>query len=795
MSYKRASIVGGVIAAAVLAWMFAGFLSADVRLAKFDLAQLLPGMRQHAVEAYGSGEVPLWQPRVDCGTPYLADPLNQTLYPGLAIFAAAEVHQGLKLFALLHLLLAALALSLLARDAGATPAGAWIGGVLLMVAGPVLGQFHNHIWMAGLPWFLIGVLGVRRLVARRGGGFPAALLVAVSIGLLVLAGGYELLVPLGYFAAADLVLSAAFAANAAGIAATVRRLVATASLLGLSALGGALLAAAQLLPSLEFADISTRAGGLAAVEANLWALEPLRLPQLLSANWSVHVTRAWHAQEPFVMSTYFGLPAMALAIAGLRRLQRHDRVLWGGFALVMLLLALGGATPLHGLARAVLPGADLFRYPSKLLALLAVPVALGVSLGTSALLNRSERSRKVALYAVVGLAVALVATAEFLIVYRDAVQAFVASNLDAKDEIAPDAIALIAWKRTTRGLFAEVGVALIMGLALMRPRPRVLARGLLLVSVVLPVAWTAWNSSRVLYGVGDRVVTEPDSGQRRAYEAPPETLLSLGDKAFQTRLASRQPVPTPRIVPQLLAAWGYRTADRYGALKPAYRVTFDSAFLLGETPSGEARWKDTPRLRLSSVGFALTGEAIEGWESAPVEVEPVAPPPLPRAYLVARARNINFGHADKDELHAALTLRSEDFDPDTEVVLTLTDCAAGLHAVGDADAERGEASILVDEDHRVEIVTRAPGPRLLVLTDTWYPGWSATVDGEPAPIYRANVCFRALPVPPGEHRVVFAYECRPFEVGVVVSGVSVVLLMGLALGYRWRRRRGQRRGA
>ncbi len=66
-----------------------------------------------------------------------------------------------------------------------------------------------------------------------------------------------------------------------------------------------------------------------------------------------------------------------------------------------------------------------------------------------------------------------------------------------------------------------------------------------------------------------------------------------------------------------------------------------------------------------------------------------------------------------------------------------------------------QVRILDDEpEHtRLEVSTGRPG--YLVLADSWYPGWIAFVDGKPAPIYRADVLFRAVPVMPRQHTVSF----------------------------------------
>jgi hypothetical protein len=86
---------------------------------------------------------------------------------------------------------------------------------------------------------------------------------------------------------------------------------------------------------------------------------------------------------------------------------------------------------------------------------------------------------------------------------------------------------------------------------------------------------------------------------------------------------------------------------------------------------------------------------------------------------------------------------------------------------------------------RVEVGVQTAADGLLVLADPWYPQWKVTVDGRPAELLRVDHAFRGVRVPAGTHRVVFSYEDRALQVGLVVSAVSVLGLAGLWL---WRRR-------
>lgn len=87
----------------------------------------------------------------------------------------------------------------------------------------------------------------------------------------------------------------------------------------------------------------------------------------------------------------------------------------------------------------------------------------------------------------------------------------------------------------------------------------------------------------------------------------------------------------------------------------------------------------------------------------------------------------------------------------------------------------GDAKIETYEAHRVQIQTRAETPAFLVLSDTYYPGWQARVDGKHARIYRTNYAFRGVMVPQGIHTVVFEYMPDAVRIGKWISAVSLCI--------------------
>jgi hypothetical protein len=107
------------------------------------------------------------------------------------------------------------------------------------------------------------------------------------------------------------------------------------------------------------------------------------------------------------------------------------------------------------------------------------------------------------------------------------------------------------------------------------------------------------------------------------------------------------------------------------------------------------------------------------------------------------------------------------------------------------------ARITARSDTSVTVDVRALRPGRLVLLDTFYPGWEATVDGRPVPIEAANAAFRAVAVAAGRHEVRFAYRPASVRTGAIISVLALAALLGCLLGptaaRTWRGRRGRTR--
>jgi hypothetical protein len=139
---------------------------------------------------------------------------------------------------------------------------------------------------------------------------------------------------------------------------------------------------------------------------------------------------------------------------------------------------------------------------------------------------------------------------------------------------------------------------------------------------------------------------------------------------------------------------------------------------------------------------------------------------LPRAWLVGEYRLATDGEAVLD------MLRSSDFDPARTAVLFEHPDVEPKSGAG------GSVEITDYQLHTIAMQVQADTPRLLVLSEVYYPGgWQAYVDGERVPILRADYALRAVALDAGEHRVEFRFEPWDVRVGLIVSIVAALLIV------------------
>jgi hypothetical protein len=150
---------------------------------------------------------------------------------------------------------------------------------------------------------------------------------------------------------------------------------------------------------------------------------------------------------------------------------------------------------------------------------------------------------------------------------------------------------------------------------------------------------------------------------------------------------------------------------------------------------------------------------------------------VPRVYI---AREILHEPSDLKKLRM---LASPDFDPHAAVLVD----AAGESVQGSGAA--GDAKLVSESNNRVLIQAQLKKPGMLVLTDSFYPGWKVSVNGTDGQIVRANYFFRGVALPAGNHAVEFKYEPFTFQLGMAISFTTALAVIITVVAIAWRRTR------
>ncbi len=382
----------------------------------------------YRMAALRAGELPLWNPYLFLGVPFLANPQAAVLYPLHWPLSWLSSQAALIWSALLHVWLAAgFTYTLARRSFRLTRPAAWLAGAVFALGGFTLARVENInqlnalAWLPALLWLYDEVVGAASWRGRVRWGVALAAVIALQL----LAGHTQTtfinMVGLGLYALAQLARLWAVArhpSTGAVPSTTVSRPPAqdasrealdvtrspvhlfASSLAPLLAVMPALaLSAAQLLPTLELNALGLRTGGLPYRQAASFSLQPRLLVQSLLPPYGGGLAEAFASEGYGEFVGYVSVVGLVLAAVALRRARKLEgrseaaHGSWRGatlvspalLAAVALFLALGAYNPVYYVLWRVVPGFDLFRAPARWLELYALGVALLAGCGLDAL--------------------------------------------------------------------------------------------------------------------------------------------------------------------------------------------------------------------------------------------------------------------------------------------------------------------------------------------------------------------------------------------------------------------------
>lgn len=143
---------------------------------------------------------------------------------------------------------------------------------------------------------------------------------------------------------------------------------------------------------------------------------------------------------------------------------------------------------------------------------------------------------------------------------------------------------------------------------------------------------------------------------------------------------------------------------------------------------------------------------------------------LPHVYLVNDFQVIN---SDEKLLERLFSL---EFNPKNTVLLE-KNVSSFLLEKSSEISEDEKVTIVDYHPNKVSLKSNTLSNHFLVISDNYFPGWKAYIDGEEKPIYRANYTFRAIEVPKGVHKIEFSYQPQSLKLGIIISFISFLLLI------------------
>ena len=766
------------------------------------------------------GDFGFWNPYIFAGYPLQAEPEVGPLYPFNALFLLPiPPYRAQTLFVVLHYAMAGCFTFLLGRRLGLSRSGAAIAALVYACSGYMMAQLTNFSILTAMVWLPLILLLFSVALDRQSYGYAVAsgavialfiltahpqfiLLTLTVVGLYCLYEIARLLIsrhgadclndgrrrqPADQLAPCCCERGEANSGRSGSECSTVRRtalkyciLIAVAVTIGVA------LSAPQLFPAYQLKSLSVLSESLGFDFVTSYSLSPYRMASFLVPNFLGNQAIGYRGPAFYEEHhNYIGILPLALVVGAWAR-RRHRAVLFFGLLLILsVVLSWGRLTPVYDLV-ARMPLYNLFRVPARWLYPMTMSLAVLAGFGFDYLLaNAHSRGARCLARLLLGLAVALTLTLPWVFVLKDQIMDLTGWFVDNVypsyavftlrslikafvrfPEPPPSNILLQAFPLMLNPLLhflvaLDLSAVLVYCFVSGRLPVRwfrvmaalLIAFDLFLVSgsAINPVAPAAYFDRRE-----STAFLQENIGLYRIYPTNQD-----GDPNFN--LGHYFPmiyrIPSFGGSSSLTVRWAqeYRDAARQNPR------LYDLAGVKYVLQEGD----DAPQGFSGPLREVFSCPEIHIWENSSV---------MSRAFIVHEAM-----------ASMPTYLYDPTFPFDTKVVLD--DPAAVERLAADplpAGGDRAEITRYSYNEVTVECETSAPG--FLVLTDSFYPGWEATVDGRPERVYRADHIFRAVLLPAGRHTVVFRFVQPAFWWGVAVAALTAAGILAFMIVSGVRRR-------
>jgi hypothetical protein len=684
-----------------------------------------------------SGQLPIWTSQLCSGFPLAGSPADPI---GLALFSLLPAAPALDALVIVLLLVAAHGAYSLARRFGSDQIGAVLAGIAFAGSGYIACQLKHLSIVSTVVWLPVGLLLIDRALdpssAREKRPLAMALFGLVFAEQVLCAfpqSAYICALTYGSFALFR-AWSARKASGAPRIA--VGSLGGLAAAIALGAAAGAIV----MLPLSALGGISDRAEPLGYEWSTRLAYWPDNLLTFLVPYIHGDISDNSYIGPPFFWEDYgyVGVATFLLAFYGAIRelaLRSHGEggrkrpvvLFLCGMTVVAYLFVLGQATPIFKVAYLLIPGLKLFRFPTRFLIVVELGLALLAAAGLTRLRSDlASRWRSPSRIPALVATVICAATALDLFIHQPRQNPMVPS----RDWLAPPATAELVRSGTPQP-------------RTFTPRHRDMHRRTFQLA-------RGWSDTAPYFRLKD--VLAPNLGG--GYWGIPSGDCYVGI--------------SPR---WFVDVWGdhSREVALMAFLAPGY--DFEAGVL-----------KVRPNLPTVLSGYGVT-HLLSSFPVQGAELPLAGRTANAFVYRIDGAARVRFVPAARHlaDPDAAKRLLDPAFDPAREVLLADAPATAGPTVDAATAAPSGapapRAAIIRESQREIVVEATTAADWFLLLADTFYPGWTADVDGTPVALYRANLSVRAIQLPKGSHVVRFTYEPPGVRLGLAISAAALATLL------------------
>ncbi|MBN1992986.1 MAG: YfhO family protein [Anaerolineae bacterium] len=734
------------------------------------------------------GRLPLWNPYTFAGAPFWADVQAAVFYPPSLLTLLLSAPAGFSLFALeieaiAHFWLAAALMYLFVRQVTQSRSAALMAALIFTFSGYLTGYpgqqlavLEADVWLPLILFFLYrGSRPGPAKVARASAGQPETLdfdsasrprrsprpwllLAGAAWGVTLLAGHPQSALIVAYLSSAYFFFLRLPMPPGVRVTRSVLRFAVILSHWLIFILTGLALAAVQFIPAVEYTRLSVRAEGVYDKMAGGFPLADL-VQLLLPGQVSVY--------SPL----YVGVVGLILACWGAFVQPNRSKTFWAAAALVSLFISFGGNTFLYSPLYLFTPGFSIFRGQERW--------AFAVVFSFSVLAGYGWKTLQ-----------------EQIANYKLQITAYPA-------QVLPSTI------RNTQYILRFTQYLLFFSLLLVflffyglnntgwtpaSPFYHLLG-GATLLTLLLALAWLLWKFSPrlpplVFTGLAAALICFDlftANWQTNLYPQGPQCHTQMPNAVAaikqDTAASPNQPY---RVYNE------FRLYDNYG-------VSFEIEDLWGASPLRPRRYDEflAPPMPIERAWELLNVKYVITWRqelfvpSTIIYQEPADGGVTyvhrlnkvgPRAWLVTQA-----------EIHDDAAILQKIADPRFDRWRTALLEPEAAQYVGPITGSNNKAwpqnpssvsGLTFHTPQSLSATVTSPVPALLIFSEIHYPGWQAEIDGQPAPLLRANYALRAVPVPAGEHTVRLTFRPPTFLVGAIVSAMAFFVIIILLVIYR-----------